>query len=326
VPLWLGLGEALEAQGKLDAAQQAYGDAQKLAPTSALLLERRARLAARRGQPDEARKLFDEALKLGSPTASLRLAAAQLALDSGRGADARALADSVLKEDERSALANLILARTAIEAGNPEEAVGLARRAVTLQDLPEAHLVLAQVLEATNKLEGASAEYSLARRAPTVERATLGRARILVRMGATRDALAEIAPLTKSGALRGEALVIEGDCYSDLQQTDKARHSYEEASKLSPPIPDALFKLGRALLDAGKRRPAIDALTHAIKLATPKTSWLAEAYQLLGDAHRSGKEDAQAIAAYQKFLSLAPRNSAARAEIERNIKLLGGTP
>ena len=49
--------------------------------------------------------------------------------------------------------------------------------------------MLGRVLEATKKLDQAIAEYNLARRPPVEGEAQLGRARILVRMGATKDAL-----------------------------------------------------------------------------------------------------------------------------------------
>ena len=221
LPLWLGLGESLEAQNKLDEAMKIYAEALKLAPSSPMFVEREARVALRSNQLADAKRLFDQALKLGNPTIPLRLAAAELAILQHRLDDARALAESVVKDDDRSAVGTLVLAKVELQSGHPEDAIGLARRATMLQDLPEAHLVLGEVLEATNKFDAASSEYSLARRPPTTDRAALGRARMLVRLGQSKEALTELGPLAKSGsALRAPALLLEGDCFSDLQQAD----------------------------------------------------------------------------------------------------------
>ena len=321
----LGLGDALEAENKLDDATKVYDDAQVADPKSAVLLEKRARLAARQDKPDVAKKLYEEALALPQPSTALRLGAAELAMKSARLVDARKLLDSVLKDDERSAWGSLLLARVEVAEGHPEDAMVLARRAGIMRDLPEAHLVVAQLLEHQNKLDAALAEYSIARRAPAVEAAALGHARILVRQGSTKDALLDLAPLTKGGGVRAEALVLEGDCYSDLQQLDKARHAYEEASKLAPQLGEASFKLGRALLDAGKRQPGVIALEHALKSTEPGTPWLADAHLLLGDAHRLAHENDAAVRAYKKYLELAPPSAAMRKEAEKQIAMMGGS-
>jgi tetratricopeptide (TPR) repeat protein len=206
-----------------------------------------------------------------------------------------------------------------------DEALGLARRAVLLGDAPEAHLVLAGVLEQNGKIDEALAEYKLARKPPVMEAATLGHARMLVRTGATKDALVELEALAKSGSSRGDALALMGDAYSDLQQQDKALRSYEEAVRLEPQAGDLSFRLGRALLDASKREPGIAALERAIRLGEPKASWLPDSYLLLGDAHR-GHENSLAIRSYTKYLEIAPASAPMRAEATKQISLLGGTP
>src|SRR5205823_4849657 len=102
--------------------------------------------------------------------------------------DARKLADSVVSEDDRSAPGHLLLAEALYAQGKTEDALPEARRAATLADLPEAHLLLGRVLEQLSKLDQAINEYNQARRPPVDGAASLGRARILVRMGATKDA------------------------------------------------------------------------------------------------------------------------------------------
>jgi tetratricopeptide (TPR) repeat protein len=325
LPIALGLGEALEAEGKLDAALQAYADAQALAPKSALLTERRAHLAEKMNKLDDARKLYEEALTLSPPTVVLRLAAASLAITQNRLDDARKLAEAAMKDDDRSPQASVLLARIELASGHSDEAVGLARRAVMLGNAPEAHLVLAQVLEQTNKLDDALAEYKLAEHAPVLETATLGHARVLVHNGATKDALVQLEPLAKASGVRGEAMALMADSYADLQQREKALHAYEEAARLAPTSADLAFKLGRAQLDASHREAGVLAVERAIKLADPKVGWLPEAYLLLGDGHR-GHENDLAIRSYTKYLQIASPTAPMRGEAENQIKLLGGTP
>jgi tetratricopeptide (TPR) repeat protein len=230
----------------------------------------------------------------------------------------------VVADDERSAPARLLVARALLESGHPDEALPEARRAAMLADLPEAHLLLGKVLESVNKLDQSITEYGLARRPPVEGEAGLGRARILTRMGATKDALAELAALAKDPKLRAPALLLTGDCYADLQQADRARHAYEDAAKAAPDSGDAAFKLGRALHDARRRHDAIAQLERALKLGGVAATWAAEANLLLGDAHREGHENEAAVKAYKRYLELAPPSAPERVEVLKHIAILGG--
>jgi predicted Zn finger-like uncharacterized protein len=318
------LGAALEAEGKLDDAAAAYGEVAAKAPKFPGLLERQGRLAVKQGKKDEAWKLFQEALGEGVPTQSLRLAAGDLALELGKIDDAQKMAEIVAKEDDRSALGHLLMARVDLAKNHPDDALPEARRAAMLSDMPEAHLALGRALEGLSKLDQAVGEYQLARRGAVEPEATLGRARIMVRMGATKDALAELAALVKDGKLRAAALELMGDCYSDLQDKDKARHSYEDAVKFGPQLGGAAFKYGRALHDAGRRGPAIHEFERALKIGGDTASYAAEAWLLLGDSHRESHEKDPAVKAYKKFLELAPPDAPERAEVQKHISILGG--
>lgn len=318
------LGSALESQGKLEDARVEYEAVEKIEPSFPGLAEKRARLMARMGKKSEAWELYQKALKQGVPPQSLRIATAQLGLEIGKIDEARFLVESVLREDDRSAVAQLLLAKSYMQAGKPEDAMTSARRAATLADLPEAHLVLAQAIEKMGKLDQAMSEYNLARRPPVESDASIGRARILVRMGATRDALAELAQLAKEPRLRAQALVLMGDCYTDLRENDKARGAYEQAVKAAPDNGEAAFKLGRVYIDGGKRKPGVDMLGKALALGGDKSSYAIEAYLLAGDTFRELKQNAEAVRNYKKYLELAPADARARSEVEKHIAILGG--
>jgi len=320
----LGLGAALEAQNK-DAEATALYDGLARAPTPpAGIAERQARLLAKAGKSAEAYAKYQEVLKGGMATSTARLAAAELAVALGKPSEARDLVSAVVREDDRSARAHLIGARALVAAGSLPEALAEARRAATLSDSTEAHLELGRILEGLNKLDQAMTEYNLARRPPSEAQAALGRARILVRMGATKDALAELAALAKNPATRAAALILEGDAHADLRETDKARKAYEDAAKADAKSGEAAFKLGRALIDAGKRKPAITELERALKLVEDRAPWAAEAYLLLGDAHRESKETPSALKAYKRYLEIAPADAPPRNEVKKHIAVLGG--
>jgi tetratricopeptide (TPR) repeat protein len=318
------LGSALEAQGKPADAQKEYQAVAAKEPEYPGLAERQARLAIDLGKKDEAYALYQKALKQGVPTQPLRLATARLALELGKPAEAQALVEAVTKEDDRSAPGHIMMARAHLAQNRAEDALVEARRAASLADLPEAHFLLGRSLELLGKLDQSITEYSLARKPPVEGEASLGRARILVRMGATRDALAELTALARDPKLRGQSLLLLGDSYNDLGQRDKAKKAYEDAVKATPDLGEAGFKLGRALLDTGKRKPGVDELERALKLGGDKAPWAAEAWLLAGDAHREGKENEAAARAYTKYLELAPPESPQRAEVSRHLQGLGG--
>lgn len=322
----MGLAIALEAQEKLDEARAELDKLAKAATKTPGVNERLGRIAKRQGKFDEANRLFDAAMQEGVPTTALKLEAADLALMVKDLDRAQTLAEAVAREDEKSARPHLLLARIHLEKSRFDDALMSARRSAVLGDLPESHFVLGQVLEAMGKYDQAVTEFALARRPPIEQDAALGRARIMARLGATRDALDELQPLTKVPRLRAQAMLLIGDCFADQQQRDKARHAYEEAARADRNSGEAAFKLGRAQADGGKRAAAIDELNRALKLGTEKATWAAEAYLLLGDAYRDSRQAAPALAAYQKYLQLAPPASPSRVEVQRAIKLLGGTP
>lgn len=320
----LGLGAALEAQNKDAEAGALYDALAKAAPPPPGLAERQARLLAKAGKTAEAYAKYQEVLKGGMATATARLQAAELAIALGKPNEARDLVAAVVRDDERSARAHLVGARALVAAGSLPEALAEARRAATLEDSTEAHLELGRILEGLNKLDQAMTEYNLARRPPHEAQAALGRARILVRMGATKDALAELGALAKVPATRAAALILEGDAHADLRETDKARKAYEDATRADPKSGEAAFKLGRALADAGKRKPAIAELERALKLVEDRAPWAAEAYLLLGDAHREAKDGPAALKAYRRYLEIAPADAPPRSEVKKHIAILGG--
>jgi predicted Zn finger-like uncharacterized protein len=325
LPARMALAGALEAQNRLDDVQKEYQAVAAKQADYPGLLERQAALAARQGKRDEAWTLYGKALAQGVPTAGLKLQVASLALELGKLDDARKLVEEVVRADDRNAAAYVLQAKVLMARQNFDEAFGAAHRAVTLADLPEAHLVNGRALELLGKFDQAQEEYNLARHPPVEGEAALGRARVMVRQGATRDALTELAALAKDPKLRAQALLLQGDCFADQSQKDKARKAYEDAVKASPDSGEAAFKLGRMYLDAGKRPQAAAMLERSLKLGGDKAPYAVEAWLLDGDVHRESKEKDAAVRAYKKYLELAPLDASSRGEVTRQLSLLGGS-
>ncbi len=321
----LSLGAALEAQNKLDDAQATYEAVRAKGTNVPGATEALARLLDKRGHSQDAWLLFRTALAEGpNPSSSLRMAAATTAYATKRFDDAQKLVDSVLKEDDRNIAALILGAKLSLESNHADDGLVLARRAASISDLPDGHLVLGRLLEKLGKLDAAVAEYQLAKHPPVEAEAVLGHARIMVHMGATKDALAELQSLAHDPHLRAPALLLMGDCLSDLQQTDRARHAYEDAVAADPSLGEAAFKYGRALHDAGRRPQAAEMLARALKLSGASAPYQAEALLLLGDVHRELKQNADAVRAYKHYLEVAPADAPERVEVTRQIGLLGG--
>ena len=185
----------------------------------------------------------------------------------------------------------------------------------------------AKVLEATNKLDQAIAEYNLARRPPVEGEAQLGRARILVRMGATKDALAELARWRRDPKLRAQALLLTGDCYADLQQADRARQRLRgRGARRRPTSGDAAFKLGRAL---PRRRPAPrhhrrSSSRRSSSAATRRRTRPRPCSCSATPIARATRTTRAVQARTRSYLELAPADAPARGEVQKHISILGG--
>ena len=320
----LGLSQVLERENRLEDALSVLQPLEKLSPMPSGLTGDKARILSKLGKRQEARLLYEKALAEKSASPSLRLEAGEFLLQEGAAKQARQVAEAMVVQDDRSASAQLLVARADFELGAYDTAMLAAKRAATLSDSAEAHLTLGRALEQLGKSEAAIAEYRLAERPPVADLARLGRTRVMVHAGATRDALHEIEPLRKHPKLGAEAELLAGDCFSDLQDTDAAIAAYETAVQKGPANGEAAFKLGRLYHDDGKRKPAILQFERALRLGGDHAPYAIEASLLLGDAHREGREPGQAISAYRHYLELAPPNAPGRADVERQIRLLKG--
>jgi tetratricopeptide (TPR) repeat protein len=140
-----------------------------------------------------------------------------------------------------------------------------------------------------------------------------------------RDAIDDLERALRLAPGRHEALGDLGEAFEQLNKTSYAIRAYERALEAEPGEGRYAHRLGRLLLDDGKRREALAALEKAVALGSAKASapvWLADSYRLLGDAHRGAKKPADAKRAYERFLEIAPADSIDRAEVARRLRSL----
>ncbi len=320
----MNLAATLEVENKLDEADNALGDLEKLQKGYPGLAERRASLAVKRQRLEDADKLYDQALAESQPRASLLVAAANVSFRLAQYDKAKKHFAEAVVDDPRSAVAHLGLARIALVLSHGDEASYEARRSLAITDTGEAHLAMGQAAELLGRGDVAKDEYTVAAKGPTEFEARMGLARLLVRAGAVQDALTELGRVVKLDKTRADPYVLVGDCYEELAQHDKSTKAYEEATRRDLKNGEAAFKLGRNYKEAGKHGVAADLLERAMKLGTEQSNWLPEACLLAGDTRREGKQIDAAVRDYKRYLEVAPKYAPERKDIQKEIDRLEG--
>jgi len=319
----LNLAATLERSERLEEADTVLRELEATNKDLPGLAERHAGLAVSRRRLDEAVKHYDKALAEPQPRAALLVAAGNVNFTLGHHEQAKKLFAQAVVDDPRSLEAHLGLARVANTTGHAEEASYEARRCLAIAESIEAHLEAGRAAEATGRGDVAKEEYTAAAKGSTEFDARMGLARLLVRSGAVRDALAELGRIIKVDHTRAEPYLLMGDCHEEMQEPARARAAYEDAVKRDLKNGEALFKLGRNLRDAGKQGVAADMLERAAKTGPVEGAWVPEALLLAGETYRSlGKREA-AVRAYRRYLEVAPKTAPAREDV---AKMLGDSP
>ena len=124
--------------------------------------------------------------------------------------------------------------------------------------------------------------------------AHVGLARLLLDLNEFEKAHAEIDAARRTRPVYAEASAVEGRIYREAAFNDEAVRSFRRSIKEGRGFqPEAHVGLARALEDKGQYEPVI--------------------YQLLGAAYEKQQKPKEAIAAYEKYLELAPNGSLAPA-------------
>ena len=146
---------------------------------------------------------------------------------------------------------------------------------------------------------------------PSHAAAHVGLARVLLDLNEFNDALAEIDAARESRPVYPEASAVEGriqrEAGSDTQATVAFRRSIREAGGVQP---EAHVGLARVLEDKGQFAEAVVELRKALDQLSDSEPVI---YQMLGAAYEKLEKPKEAVAAYEKYLQLAPNGSYAAA-------------
>ena len=141
--------------------------------------------------------------------------------------------------------------------------------------------------------------------------AHVGLARVLLDLNKFNDALAEIDAARQARPVYPEASAVEGrihrEAASDAEAIRSFRRSIREAGGFQP---EAHVGLARVLEDKGQFAEAVVELKKALDQLSDSEPVI---YQMLGAAYERLEKPKEAVAAYEKYLQLAPNGSYAAA-------------
>src|SRR5204863_5714515 len=139
----------------------------------------------------------------------------------------------------------------------------------------------------------------------------LALARALLELNENQDALAEIEAARRARPVYAEASAVEGRIYREMAFADEARKSFQRAIREANGFqPEAHVGLARLYEDRGQYDLAANEYEIAIKQLADSEPVI---YQLLGATYEKLEKYKEAVAAYEKYLALAPNGNLAPA-------------
>jgi tetratricopeptide (TPR) repeat protein len=145
---------------------------------------------------------------------------------------------------------------------------------------------------------------------PAYPAAHVGLARVLLDLNQHNAALDEIEAARRTRPVYAEASAVEGRINREAGFTDDAIESFRRAIREARLQPEAHVGLARVFEDKGQTEEAIAEYRKAIDQLSDSEPVI---YQLLGAAYERVQKFKEALAAYEKYLALAPNGSLAPA-------------
>lgn len=141
--------------------------------------------------------------------------------------------------------------------------------------------------------------------------AHVGLARVLLDLNKFKEARAEIDAARRTRPVYPEASAVEGRIYREEAFDEEAIRSFRRAIREGRGFqPEAHVGLARLLEDKGEFAAAVVELRKALDQLSDSEPVI---YQMLGAAYEKLNKPKEAIAAYEKYLELAPNGSYAAA-------------
>ena len=319
-PARLGLAAAMEATHDLTGAQH---ELESLLTDNPNLPELRPRLAAlllAAGDRNKALAMYEAEIAAGKASVDARLAAAKLSFEMGRTPEALGLLDKLVGEAPQTPGALLWLGKVRLAGGDVAGALADLRRALAFESTPELHYEHGRALAAGGTEEKALSEYEQAGPMPV---AMVARAKIMLARGDTEHALPILEAAVKQASGNGDGWLLLGNAYDRTGVTAKAVAAWRSAAHAAPENAEVAYHLGRWEMDQGQVGSAIVHLRLAGAKAPASGQWLPDLFYQLGVAEKNRGSRAAAIAAFKKYLTLAPPDAPSRHEVQEQLASLG---
>jgi tetratricopeptide (TPR) repeat protein len=306
--LRLALGTLLQGSGKLNDAEQAYGEVvhdDGTGPSGLIARDRIAALRTARGQYDDARKLVDEVLQK-SPRDSMALSLRGEIELAGHNPSA-AIADlrAALRDQPQAVAIHRLLAQAYVANADPALAEESLRAAVDqIPSNVQLRLELATLLIQRQHID--QAVTLLEQSAQTTPqdpyiRETLVRAYLAKRDFTSARATAENLKTLRPDSPAG--FYLAGLAALRQNRLDDAQQEFTRALAIQPQTSDALAALAQLEMTRGHADQAIALVTDAAEHPKPD----AFAFNLLGEIYLSQRKADLAKAPVSRAMELAPK-------------------
>src|SRR3569623_1141988 len=268
------------------------------------------------GRREDARAFYRKESAGGGATPATKVAAARLALERGERDEAQRLAEAAAAEDPRAPGALFVVGEVLRARGDLAGALAELRRAQAVDASPAVQLEVGRVLAALGRDEEAMGVLGDTGDLPE---ASVERGRIALRRGNTEKAVDELTVATARLPGNADAFLLLGQAEDRLGHADKAEAAFKTTTRLLPASGEAHYRLGRLLLARGSVAAALPHLRAATDRAPATAAWRADAYFQLGfAAQRQGNRE-RSVAAFRRYLELAPSDAPARGEVEKQL-------
>ncbi|MEM6962023.1 MAG: tetratricopeptide repeat protein [Myxococcota bacterium] len=322
------LGVALRRAGQLAEASQVLTALADRHPEYPGLQLEQGRIFEERGDAPSAVSSYLRALEDHPDDIDLRLRLGAAQVLAEMYDDAEETLTQVMQQRANSAEAEHYLGRVEFERGKYAVSLRHFTRSTTLDPMRgQYHLYVARASLSLNNLGRALESIATSiERDPMLGDAYWVRGKIRLRTGQVQDAITDLEKALELNPSRIEAYASMAECFDQLGQRRKAAEYLERAVEGDTTRGQWWYKLGRLERDSGRSEEATEALLRATSIgseSSPTPPWLADAYRLLGEAHKR-TEPAIAIEHYRRYLELAPPTALDRRDVENQLRLLSG--
>jgi tetratricopeptide (TPR) repeat protein len=277
------------------------------------------------GRVDKALSAYKKALSQSPDNTSLKLRVGVASHLIGDMETARKQLLSVLEETPSSPEANFYLGEIHRISGtvtegivhlqkacdlDPDNALYKLRYGLALKDMGENTKAMAALQEAIKRDQKMAEAY-----------VAIGQIRLI--QGGPRDAIYWVERGLQFNPNLKQGYITVAEAYEQISKMSSAAHYYRKASEVDKENATVHFKLGMAEMTVHGQKSAAVPLGKAVALvekqAGAKPHWYPEALYRLGMAEKARSQRAAAIAAFKRYLEVAPENHIDRFEVRANL-------